>query len=127
MYNHEPLSYGGEVETEFPPSSDLITSILEWIWLSEILVELFEKKLLMRIGNKGRAIKIDRTTSSGSRGLSRRICFQISLCKLLILFVEILGHMQKIEYEGLHIICFECGGYGHTKDNCLKLVKVGKW
>lgn len=22
-----------------------------------------------------------------------------------------------MEYEGLHIICFDCGGYGHRKEN----------
>lgn len=34
--------------------------------------------------------------------------------------------MQRVEYERLHIIFFECGGYGHWKDNCLKLIMVGQ-
>lgn len=25
---------------------------------------------------------------------------------------------QRVEYEGLHLICFDCGKYGHRSDNC---------
>lgn len=43
--------------------TDVITSTLAWIKLLEILVELFDKDILLRIGNKvGQSIKIDGTT-----------------------------------------------------------------
>lgn len=27
-----------------------------------------------------------------------------------------------MEYEGVHLICFQCGKYGHKKDSCSHLV-----
>lgn len=29
--------------------------------------------------------------------------------------------IQRVEYEGLHVICFECGEVGHHLATCLKL------
>lgn len=31
------------------------------------------------------------------------------------------GVVLKLEYEGLHIVCFACGRYGHKQDSCPKL------
>lgn len=51
---------------------------------------------------------------------------KVDLRKTLVPFIEILGHLQNIEYEELHIICLECGGYGHRKDNRPKLIKLSE-
>ncbi|KAF7827296.1 uncharacterized protein G2W53_018460 [Senna tora] len=32
--------------------------------------------------------------------------------------IEIKGKKYKVEYEGLHLICFHCGKYGHMKGLC---------
>ncbi|CAN1799662.1 hypothetical protein LINPERHAP1_LOCUS22199 [Linum perenne] len=32
--------------------------------------------------------------------------------------------VRRVEYEGLHEICFHCGRYGHNKDSCLDLRPV---
>ncbi|KAK7290848.1 hypothetical protein RIF29_05581 [Crotalaria pallida] len=29
-----------------------------------------------------------------------------------------MGKEYKVEYEGLHLICFHCGRFGHRKDHC---------
>lgn len=38
--------------------------------------------------------------------------------KLLVPFITILGVQQRVEYEGLHLIFFGCGKYGHREDGC---------
>lgn len=50
----------------------------------------------------------------------------IYLRKLLIPFIEFLGHLQTIEYEALHIICFGCHGYKDKKESCPRLVRTEK-
>ncbi|CAN1136492.1 hypothetical protein LINPERHAP2_LOCUS9487 [Linum perenne] len=32
--------------------------------------------------------------------------------------------VRRVEYEGLHVICFNCGIYGHNKDDCPSLALV---
>lgn len=31
---------------------------------------------------------------------------------------ELNGRSYKVEYEGLNLICFRCGQYGHRKEEC---------
>lgn len=92
--------------------------------LPEIPIELFDKDILLKINNRvGQAVIVDQTTMSMTRERFANVCVQIDLRKQLVPFIEILGHLQKFEYEGLHIIFFECGGYGHRKDNCPKIIR----
>ncbi|KAI9075409.1 hypothetical protein K1719_042659 [Acacia pycnantha] len=35
------------------------------------------------------------------------------------------GKQYGVEYEGLPLICFSCGKYGHTKDKCQGLTQMG--
>lgn len=87
--------------------------------------ELFEKKFLLRMGNKVvHAVKIDKTMMSVTQGRFARLCVQVDLQKPLIPFIELLENLQNGEYEGLHITCFECGGYNHRKENCSRRVRL---
>ncbi|KAF7822242.1 ribonuclease H [Senna tora] len=52
-------------------------------------------------------------------GKFARICVEINLKKQLVPQVEVRGRSYAVEYEGLHLICFHCGRYGHSKDLCL--------
>lgn len=58
-------------------------------------------------------LKVDRLTSIHSRGQYARICVEVDLDRPLKSFIEIRGHKLFLEYEGLHLICFHCGKYGH--------------
>ncbi|KAK8578331.1 hypothetical protein V6N13_116180 [Hibiscus sabdariffa] len=42
----------------------------------------------------------------------------LTLIIFLVLGIVIDGAYQAIEYEGLPVICFGCGKYGHSKDVC---------
>lgn len=36
------------------------------------------------------------------------------------------GHKILLEYEGLHLICFQCGRYGHKSSQCAEIMEKEK-
>lgn len=87
-----------------------------------IPVEYFNSIALSKMGECiGRVIKIDSVTSDGSRGRFARVCVELDLTKPLLPRVVVERKDVKVEYEGLYMICFECGVFGHRKDDCPKL------
>ncbi|RYR74166.1 hypothetical protein Ahy_A02g008796 [Arachis hypogaea] len=65
-------------------------------------------------------LKIDHATSIHPRGRFARICIEIDLTKKLVPRISIFGTILNIEYEGLHLICFNCSKYGHLSNSCLE-------
>lgn len=47
-----------------------------------------------------------------------RMCVEINLNAPLLPAYTIDGNPLKIEYEGLHLICFKCGRFGHMENHC---------
>lgn len=104
---------------KFSPSIGTVHSTMVWVRFPELLVELFDEEILYAMGNAiGKTIKIDNTTLTARRGRYARICIEVKLDEPLIPFLTILGAQQRVEYEGLHMICFGCGKYGHREDGC---------
>lgn len=66
----------------------------------------------------GTVIKIDANTTSSTRGRFARVAVTISLAKPLVCQFLLDGKVQKVEYEGLPVICFTCGRYGHNNNIC---------
>lgn len=64
------------------------------------------------------------TTLAKSRGRFARVCIEIDLEKPLVATYKMKGKYWKLQYEGLHELCFVCGKYGHTDPRCPK--KTGK-
>lgn len=94
--------------------------IAVWVRIHELPLELYNTKFLRRLGaNLGVMLKIDRLTSIHSRGQFARICVEIDLAKPVTPQVVVRGEILKLEYEGLHTICFHCGVYGHRESECL--------
>lgn len=103
----------------FRPSVDHVHSTMVWVRFPELPMELFDEEILYAMGNAvGRAIKIDSTTLTARRGRYARVCVEVKLDAPLIPFLTLLGAQQLVEYEGLHMICFGCGKFGHRKDAC---------
>lgn len=50
------------------------------------------------------------------------MCIEIDLNAPLIPTIRVLGKTQRIKYDGLHIICFDCGWYDHKQEECSSLV-----
>ncbi|KAK4283808.1 hypothetical protein QN277_000720 [Acacia crassicarpa] len=62
----------------------------------------------------------DHTTMDAKveRARYARICVELDLQKSLVPRVVAAGEVFNVEYEGLKLICFECGKYGHRKEVC---------
>ncbi|KAI9117104.1 hypothetical protein K1719_012103 [Acacia pycnantha] len=60
------------------------------------------------------------------RGRYAQIAVLVDLQKPLVPWIKVDGRMYGVEYEGLPLICFECGRIGHAKEKCplRKLVAI---
>ncbi|XVF50455.1 hypothetical protein PTKIN_Ptkin04bG0102100 [Pterospermum kingtungense] len=73
----------------------------------------------MKIDEKiGRPICVDQATDLVSKGKFARLCVEIDITKPLLVKFKLRRRIRKIEYEGIHLVCFNCGVYGHRKDTC---------
>ncbi|KAL4294500.1 hypothetical protein AHAS_Ahas18G0234300 [Arachis hypogaea] len=103
----------------FLESEKAVRKIAAWIRIPNLPIELYNHRFLWRVGSTiGTMLKIDRATSMYSRGRFARICVKIDLTKKLVPKISVLGSILNIEYEGLHLICFKCGLYGHRSEQC---------
>ncbi|CAL5355906.1 unnamed protein product [Camellia sinensis] len=108
---------------DFRPLANELPSTMVWIRFSGVPIEYFNENLLLRLGGLvGRAIKTDKLTADASRGRFARVCVELNLKDALVSKVGINNVEFTVEYEGLHLICFECGKYGHKQDGCPSLM-----
>lgn len=77
------------------------------------LVYYDESFLLVLASTVGKPIKVDRNTLKIERGRFARICVEIDLNQPVVGKVWLNHYWYKVSYEGLHIICSNCGCYGH--------------
>ncbi|KAA3462487.1 reverse transcriptase [Gossypium australe] len=66
----------------------------------------------------GRVIRIDWNTEDVQRGGFARVCIDLDLTKPSCSSVRLGKVCQRVEYDGLQLICFQCGKFGHRKDSC---------
>lgn len=79
----------------------------------------YDEDVLYAIASSiGKPIKIDINISLTTRGRFARVCIEVDLTKPLTAQFWLDGRWHSVEYEGLHIICFSCGKYGHLIDKC---------
>ncbi|MBA0597735.1 hypothetical protein Gorai_007530 [Gossypium raimondii] len=92
---------------------------MAWIKLLGLLGYMYKRKILLEIGGMvGSVVKLDLNTDSRTRGRVIRLTVYVSLHKPLIFKVLINDKPQRVEYEILPSVCFECGRYGHIKETC---------
>lgn len=104
---------------EFDPNTEKINHMSVWVRILGAPVRFFKDKVLKLIGKiLGTVIKVDKLTLAQARGKFARICVEIDLQTPLQPFVEIEGVAYGVVYEGISLICFNCGCYGHAKANC---------
>ncbi|RYQ86615.1 hypothetical protein Ahy_B10g106269 [Arachis hypogaea] len=68
--------------------------------------------------NEDESNPADRTTCIHSRGCFARICVKIDLSRKMVPRISVLGNTLNIEYEDLHLICFNCRIYGYRSELC---------
>ncbi|CAL1382849.1 unnamed protein product [Linum trigynum] len=100
----------------------LPSTMVVWIQLPGFPVHFYHKDILFSIGNMiGRSIKLDYHTQNQQRTKFARVAVEVDLTKPLVPRVRLDGKWQKVEFENLPTVCFECGMVGHTKVTCPKI------
>ncbi|XP_019172106.1 PREDICTED: uncharacterized protein LOC109167539 [Ipomoea nil] len=103
-----------EWEPNFDPSCNKTKKLLVWVRFPTLPVEYFEGKFVRKISRRvGRPVRVDFTTSLISKGMFARVCVEIDISKPLLSKFTLEEKVWPIEYEGIHLICFSCGLYGH--------------
>ncbi|ONI21901.1 hypothetical protein PRUPE_2G097600 [Prunus persica] len=103
----------------FNAKEEKITHMIAWVRINGLNVEYFRADVMEKIGNLvGATVKVDAHTLSQARGKFARICVEFDLAKPLTPFIEIEGRTYGVVYEGINLVCFECGCFGHGRDSC---------
>ncbi|CAI0629451.1 unnamed protein product [Linum tenue] len=90
-----------------------------WIQFPGLPVHFYHKELLFTLGNLiGRSIKLDFHTQNQQRAKFARMAVEVDLSKPLVPRIRLDGYWQRVEYENLPMVCFECGRVGHTNLSC---------
>lgn len=106
-------------KSNFNPWSEQIRKVAIWVRLPGLPVDYYDRKFFYNLGNMiGKAIKVDDMTLMKARTLYARMCVEIDLGTPLLPSYSVDGNPLKIEYEGLHLICFHCGRFGHNQEGC---------
>ena len=111
-------------EPYFKASEAKLSSVAMWVRLPELLIEFYDAAVLREIGSAiGPVLRIDSYTASESRGSYARLCVQVDLEKPLITSMRVGKLVQKVTYEGVSTLCFQCGRLGYKQDPCLYHIK----
>ncbi|GKV19127.1 hypothetical protein SLEP1_g29421 [Rubroshorea leprosula] len=108
-------------EPNFVPSEALqsFTTTAVWAQLPNLSADYYDPSTLQKIGNKvGNLLRVDAHTEHHTRGQYARICVQVDLSKPVVKQVRIGRHRQKVLYEGVNALCFNCGRIGHRNIHC---------
>lgn len=63
----------------------------------------------------GRPIRAYQNTRMVARGRFVQLCVEVDITKPLLVKFKMQNRIRTIEYEGIHLVCFGCGIYGHEK------------
>ncbi|MBA0732897.1 hypothetical protein Gogos_016959 [Gossypium gossypioides] len=66
----------------------------------------------------GPVTKIDPNTDTRARGKFARLAVFADLGQPLVSKIMIDGRIQRVEYQSLPLVCFDCGWYGHNREIC---------
>ncbi|MCH85177.1 hypothetical protein A2U01_0006021 [Trifolium medium] len=111
----------------FHPQSDTISKVAVWVRISGLPIEYYDARVLTAIGNTiGRTIKVDKNTLMQERGKYARLCVEVDLTTSLLAMFTLKERKYNVEYEGLHLLCTNCGKFGHYKEGCPEKVREGE-
>ncbi|KAJ9169078.1 hypothetical protein P3X46_020546 [Hevea brasiliensis] len=90
-----------------------------WMRFPGLPIHPYQKQVLSVIGSvSGHVVKIDYNTSDLMRGNFARLAVSMDLSEPFASQLLINGRVQKVEYENILKLCFECGRIGHRKVFC---------
>ncbi|KAI9097681.1 hypothetical protein K1719_025452 [Acacia pycnantha] len=111
----------------FNPYSNEIQKVAVWIRIPTLPMHVYSEECLLEIGNMiGKALKVDVNTLAQcsnqnmmvERGKFARVSVEVDLNQALKSRFVIRSTIYTVEYEGLDLICFKCGKYGHSQEKC---------
>jgi hypothetical protein len=103
----------------FNASTATIDKTMVWIRIPSLNLVYYDESLLWALASMiGTPVKVDLHTLKVARGKFARMCVEIDLTKPVVGRVGINGDWYHVQYEGLHIICTQCGCYGHVLKDC---------
>ncbi|MFQ6666640.1 hypothetical protein Gotur_032922 [Gossypium turneri] len=98
-----------------------------WIRLPGLSEGYYSDCLLRGIGQTvGPVAKLDVHTDCACRGRFARLAVYVDLRKSLVSKVQINGRLQRIEYEALPNIYFQCGMYRHVVNVCPEIATTSQ-
>ncbi|XP_019168955.1 PREDICTED: uncharacterized protein LOC109164864 [Ipomoea nil] len=119
LFNHYVVAQ--RWRPNFRPETAKVERMAVWTRLPGLPVEFFREEAIKEIlRNVGTPLKLDTTTIGVQRGQFARAVVEIDLSKPLVAVVNVEDYPQKIEFEGLKVICFDCGEIGHRSTDCPK-------
>ncbi|CAI0547351.1 unnamed protein product [Linum tenue] len=108
----------------FRVTDKLPNTMVIWVQFPGLPVHFYHQELLFALGNMiGRAIKLDFHTQHQQRAKFARMAVEVDLSKPLVPRIRLDGKWQKVEFENIPVVCFECGKVGHTKIICPTIYK----
>jgi hypothetical protein len=117
IYDHYLITR--EWTPNFHPNNATIEKAAVWVRIPDLPIEYYDAKILHFIGNRiGKTVKVDRNTLFQERGKYARVCVEVELNKPLLAMFELKDLVYKVEYEGLHMLCRNCGRFGHYLEGC---------
>ncbi|XP_019234545.1 PREDICTED: uncharacterized protein LOC109215004 [Nicotiana attenuata] len=106
-------------EPKFKASETKLTTSAVWLRLPELPTEFYDYQILQKLGQKiGKFLSMDTCTSSTTRRQYARLCVEVLLDQPLKTHLYIGHHKQIILYEGLNLLCINCGRMGHNQRTC---------
>lgn len=96
-----------------------ISTLPIWVRFPDLPVEYFDKEWLCKARDKiGKTIKVDNSTRATTSGQFVRVCVKINMGKPLRENYRMRGGNWRLQYKGLHNLCFTCGKYDHREASC---------
>lgn len=104
---------------EFNSSKATIDRTMVWIRIPSLNLVLYDESLIWTFASViGKPVKVDLHTLRMAKGRFVRVCVEVDLTQPVVGRVGVQGCWYNVEYEGLHIICAQCGCYGHLLKDC---------
>lgn len=104
---------------DFDPVVDTISRMAVWVRILDLPVKYYKEFTLKQIGGLiGPVVRIDKVTLAQTRGKFCRLCVEINLNEPLKPLITLNKKTYGVVYEGISTICFNCGVYGHVRDQC---------
>jgi len=103
----------------FNASTAKIDKTMVWIRIPSLNLAFYDESVLWAVASMvGNPVKVDLHTLKVARGRFARMCAEVDITKPVVGRVGINGEWYQVQYEGLHIICTQCGCYGHLLKDC---------